>query len=457
MSIKVSAVFDIGKTNKKFFLFDTHCHEVYREYASFEEIEDEDGYPTEDLAALVHWIKAVFQRILLSQQFEIESLNFSCYGASLVHIDEKGDVLTPLYNYLKPLNDDILDSFYGTYGPKEVFSRITGSQPLGMLNSGLQLYALKYKNPKVFSKVNYSLHLPQYLSYLFTGVPVSEYTSIGCHTGLWDYEKKDYHQWVYQEHIDRILPQIVPTDTTYPIDFAGKTVLVGVGIHDSSSVLLPYVRSVKKPFVLVSTGTWSISINPFANGMLTDQDIRNGCIFNMQIDGRPVKVSRILLGHEYQHQVAALASHYQLPQQFHKQVAFDTDIFMKVRKDAGPLFKWKYLEGVNAPSTTSLPYRDYEHAYHRLLCELVELQVWSIRSAMGEQTIDELYIDGGFTDNEVYITLLTFYLGEIDIYTTHSALGSALGAVIVLKNGTLPPAFLKSNYALKKKLPVKIK
>lgn len=45
----VTAIFDIGKTNKKFFLFDADFQEVYREYTSIEPIEDEDGHPTENL------------------------------------------------------------------------------------------------------------------------------------------------------------------------------------------------------------------------------------------------------------------------------------------------------------------------------------------------------------------------------------------------------------------------
>ena len=40
MKQKVTAVFDIGKTNKKFFLFDKDFKEVYKEYTSFKEIED---------------------------------------------------------------------------------------------------------------------------------------------------------------------------------------------------------------------------------------------------------------------------------------------------------------------------------------------------------------------------------------------------------------------------------
>ena len=61
---EVTAVFDIGKTNKKFFLFDKDYQEVYREYSRFDEIKDEDGYPTEDLERLQKWLKTRFDRIL---------------------------------------------------------------------------------------------------------------------------------------------------------------------------------------------------------------------------------------------------------------------------------------------------------------------------------------------------------------------------------------------------------
>ncbi|MEP2279286.1 FGGY family carbohydrate kinase, partial [Maribacter sp.] len=197
MKVKVTAVFDIGKTNKKFFLFDESFCEIHREYARFNEIEDEDGYPTEDLQALASWVITTFNKILDSEEYHIKALNFSCYGASLVNIDENGKPLTPLYNYMKPLKTEIIDSFYETHGNELEISKETGSPKLGMLNSGFQLFWLKFTQPKLFREIKYSLHLPQYLSYLFTGIPVSDFTSIGCHTMLWNFDKKDYHQWVY--------------------------------------------------------------------------------------------------------------------------------------------------------------------------------------------------------------------------------------------------------------------
>ena len=453
MKKKVTAVFDIGRTNKKFFLFDSDFQEVYREYSRFDEISDEDGYPTENLEALEKWAKEVFDRMMDSPEFDIEALNFSCYGASLVHIGENGKPLTPLYNYMKPLKAEVYDTFYDKYGPEKELSRSTGSQKLGMLNTGMQLYWLKYERPKVYEKIKYSLHLPQYLSYLFTGIPVSEHTSIGCHTMLWDFDKKDYHDWVYKEGINEKFPPIASSRETTPINYNGKNIQMGAGIHDSSSALLPYIRSINKPFLLVSTGTWSISINPFNKGMLTMDDIDNGCLFNMRIDGSPVKVSTLFLGNEYKLQIKALSAHFNVQEDYHRKVKFDQDTFFEINKDFVHMFKWASITSENMPEETNITYNRFEHAYHQLMLELVLLQVKSIRSAIGDEKIERIYIDGGFSDNEVYIQLLSQSLDNMKLSTTDSSLGSALGAAIVISDATLEPKFLKKNYSLKKHVP----
>ena len=234
----VTAVFDIGKTNKKFFLFDKNYQEVFKAYTRFEEIEDDEGHAADNLQAIEEWLKATFAEILKSKNFRVHTINFSCYGASFVHIDKNGRRVSPLYNYTKPFPDKLLKQFHDKYGDSLKIARETASPPLGMLNSGLQLYWLKYTKPEQFKKIKYALHLPQYLSWLFTGIPLSEYTSIGCHTGLWDFDKGDYHDWVYAEEIDRILPTIVDTDTSLNLDYLGHQMKIGVGIHDSSAALL---------------------------------------------------------------------------------------------------------------------------------------------------------------------------------------------------------------------------
>ena len=184
MAQTVTLVFDIGKTNKKLFLFDENLKELHREYVRFDEIPDDDGFMSEDLASLIGWIKDCTSRFVNDPKFEVKAINFSTYGASMVHLDENGEIISPFYNYLKSFPEDLKRHFFDKYYGEAEFSLATASPFMGFLNSGLQLYYLKYEKPEIFKKLHKSLHFPQYLSGLLTGKYISDYTSLGCHTGL---------------------------------------------------------------------------------------------------------------------------------------------------------------------------------------------------------------------------------------------------------------------------------
>ena len=188
----VIAIFDIGKTNKKLFLFDEDYGIVYERLARLPEITDEDGFPCEDVDALSKWVAGRLKEASGQKEFAIKAVNFSGYGASLVYVDGKGKPLSPLYNYLKPYPEDLSNELYAKYGGQEQFCIDTASPALGSLNSGLQLYRLKKEQPAVFEKLKYALHLPQYISYLVSDEFVNDITGIGCHTAMWNFQKKNY-------------------------------------------------------------------------------------------------------------------------------------------------------------------------------------------------------------------------------------------------------------------------
>lgn len=142
------------KRTRNFFLFDEEFQELHREYIRIDEIKDEDGYPTEDLESLKNWMRKVFNDILETEKYDISAINFSTYGASLVHLDENNEILTPLYNYTKDIDASVIESFYEKYGPEEDFEELTGSPKAGLLNSGMQLYWIKQTQPEIFKKLN---------------------------------------------------------------------------------------------------------------------------------------------------------------------------------------------------------------------------------------------------------------------------------------------------------------
>ena len=189
MKVPVCAIFDIGKTNKKLFLFNENYEIVLEKSTQFTETQDEDGDPCEDVQLLKNWVLKCFEEVSQLEEYEIRALNFSTYGASFVHLNDKGEVIAPLYNYLKPYPKYLRKQFYDTYGGEEHFAQQTASPVLGSLNLGMILYRLKYEKPTLFAQIKHSLHLPQYISFLFTRKYYSDITSIGCHTSLWDFKK----------------------------------------------------------------------------------------------------------------------------------------------------------------------------------------------------------------------------------------------------------------------------
>ena len=206
------AIFDIGKTNKKLFIFDEQYKILFDQTFQFEDIKDEDGEPCEDIQALTDWISHSLSTIINLKDIAVNAVNFSTYGASFVHVDKEGRPIMPLYSYLKPYPEKLKADFYNKYGGEVDFSKTTASPVLGNLNSGLQLYRLKYQKPDLYSQVRYSLHLPQYCNSIITKRSYADITSIGCHTGLWNFKLNSYHEWIYRESIIDKLPGIFPSD-----------------------------------------------------------------------------------------------------------------------------------------------------------------------------------------------------------------------------------------------------
>jgi len=271
---EVIAIFDITRTENKFFLFDRDYNVVLRTTAPKENAIDDDGDPCEDIEELSEWVKKTFYEVLKDKDYEVKAVNFSTYGASLVHLNKQGKVVGPLYDYNKPYPTELIDEFINSYGDRTTFELSVGSRIYGMQNAGLQLYWIKKKKPELFKQINNSLHLPQYCSYLFSGKVFNEISSLGCHSTLWDYQKDRSHDWIFSEKFIKFFPPLIKTTSNEKIRVKGKNINCGIGIHNSSSSLVPYLMSFEKSFVLINTDLWAVTFNLFNNSKLMDEGLR---------------------------------------------------------------------------------------------------------------------------------------------------------------------------------------
>ena len=401
-------ILDIGKTNKKCLVFDPDYRIVFEKSIQLPETTDEDGFPCEDLELLQKWVLDVLQTVLGKRKFPIKAINCTTYGASFVHLNAQGQALTPLYNYLKPFPETLRKSFFDQYGDAEKISLETASPDLGNLNSGLQLYWLKQCKPLIYNQIKWSLHLPQHIAYWIQNhlnpdhpkEPQSEITSIGCHTMLWNFQENEYHHWVKAEGLIEKFPPIVKSggDLESPPDLT-----IGAGLHDSSAALIPYLACFEEPFVLISTGTWCISLNPFNQEPLTAGELAQDTLCYMTYEGDPVKAARYFGGNEHETMTKKLAEEFGVAEDFYQSVDLSENAKLWER-------------------------------YQIFMRQLVEKQAHSTRLAIGKTRVKRLFVDGGFSKNETYMRLLAAAFPELDVFAAEIAQATALGAAMAIHN-----------------------
>jgi L-fuculokinase len=430
--LPVIAVFDIGRTNKKCFLFDEQYHIAWEQSVTLAETEDEDGYSCEDVHALTAWVKDMMAQVLQLKQFSVKAVNFSAHGASFVYIDEAGRPVGHLYNYLKPYPAALQQKFYATYGGERFFSLATASPVLGSLNSGLQVYRLQKEKPELYAQVQYALHLPQYISYLITGTACAEITSLGCHTGLWDFSKKQYHEWVYEEELDEKFPSVLRSDAVIEAEILNDKIKAGIGLHDSSAALVPYLASFSEPFILLSTGTWCISLNPFNTEPLSAAELEQDCLSYLSYQRKAVKASRLFAGQEHEQEIKRLALHFSVAEDHYRKVAYDQSlqekVFIASKKE--PVFTGSHASAFAERNLNN--FTCYEEAYHQLISDIMQQQQFAISLILSSQPPDQIFVDGGFAQNNVFMHMLAASFPAMKVYAAAVSQASALGAALVL-------------------------
>lgn len=424
------AVIDIGKTNKKILLFDKLFKVIYRKFIRFQELTDDDGFPCDDIDAIEKWIFSEIKSVQEQGIYNIKAINFSTHGATVVYLDKDGNRVAPVYNYFKTLDDIDFKPLYDKWGGADDFSRETASPAYGMLNSGLQMYWQKHRKPQHWEKVAHILHYPQYLSYLFTKNAKADFTSIGAHTALWNFDNMQYHSWVTDEGIKLPLPEDGSKATV--VDVNGQQIAVGMGLHDSSASIVPLLRKSKEEFVLLSTGTWIICMNPFSKEKLTLEQLQKNCLCFMTPSKQQVKSSMRFLGHAHELYSEALSAHFSVDVDTHMSLDLDKDLVQKTIDSNRTFLLPQVVDGTFKVDTKTLqPFTTYQDAYCQLMFEISTKVVNDVKLILDEEsTIKHLFLSGGFNNNSWFVyfieQLMPNFTLELSDIKNESALGAAL-------------------------------
>ena len=73
-------------------------------------------------------------------------------------------------------------------------------------------------------------------------------------------------------------------------------------------------------------------------------------------------------------------------------------------------------------------YKSYVIAYHQLMMDIISQQVYSTKLIIPDTSIETIFVDGGFSKNQIYMNLLAEAFPTLEIYASKVAQATAIGA-----------------------------
>jgi len=296
---KATIVLDIGKTNAKLALVDDETRAILAIRTTANEVLIEGLYPHFDVERIWKWILEGLAEF--AGQAAVGCISTTTHGAAIA-VTDGDDLVMPILDYEFKGPDSVAEAYRALRG---AFWETLSPDLPGGLNVGRQLFWQERTYPSAFGRAKTILFYPQYWVWRLTGVAVSEPTTLGCHTDLWNPEAGTFSRLADDRGWSKLFPPMVhPWDTAGTLlpALAAKTGLpadcrVVAGIHDSNASLLPHVLRRRAPFSVISTGTWLILFA--VGGSIADLDPARDCLANVDALGRAVPSARFMAGREY--------------------------------------------------------------------------------------------------------------------------------------------------------------
>jgi sugar (pentulose or hexulose) kinase len=290
------AVFDLGKTNSKLFVF-AQDGSLLDERRTKPVWTGFRGRSVLDDGRLFDWMNRELADVVAAH--DVTDLMISTHGCAFALVN--GDrLLHPVLDYEQEIPeavaaviDPLLPDYSETYTPW---------LPLGFSISR-HIYWLETEEPALFSSAEWILCFPQYWVWRFTGRPLAEWSYLGAHSQLWAPLKRGFSSLVERMGWRGKFPEIAPagaivgeTAVALP-DGSSRVLRVHNGVHDSNAALAYYRMTGLTGFTIVSTGTWVIIIN--LDCPLSALDGERDMISNVTVDGEPAPSLRFMGGREF--------------------------------------------------------------------------------------------------------------------------------------------------------------
>ncbi len=190
-------------------------------------------------------------------------MGIDTWGVDFVLLDENDELLGDAVGYRDARNEG-MDKYVYECIPEQALYARTGIQK-AVFNTVYQLMAVKREHPEYLERAKTFLMIPEYLTFLLTGVKAAEYTEattgqlVNAVSGDWDYELMDmlgYPKEIFMPIrmpgtvVGRLTPEM-KEKVGYDLD------VILPCTHDTGSAVLS-VPTNADDIAYISSGTWSL-------------------------------------------------------------------------------------------------------------------------------------------------------------------------------------------------------
>lgn len=431
------AVLDIGYTHSKVLLFDTNLQLTAEQAVPSPHLND-GAYAALDPEPFVALATKALPELDAEQP--IDAIVPSAHGSAVALVDEHGELALPAMDYAAMPPEDVMCDYDQLAPPfAEVFAPVLP----GALTLGRQLFWQERHFADAFARTRAIMPWAQYAAFRLGGRKATEITALGAQTQLLDVNAQAFSSLAKDRGWDRLFAPMARAFDRLG-KFHGADEMRGegalcAGIHDSNANYLRYLATGKSNFTLLSTGTWIIGFTPGVD--LTTIDPRRDVVSNTDIFGRPVASCRFMGGKELELLADGAPPHAADIDTAAALVARGTMALPAFTDSGGPIPDRGNQGRIDGPA----PIDDRERAsLASLYCALMS---WQSLTAVGGDS--EIIVDGPFTKNAVYLSVLAELLGDRKVSASEALQGTAIGAALLAlidEDGTIPkfPAELRA-------------
>lgn len=435
-------VVDIGKTLSKVTLWTKQGRLLDRKVRPNERIKA-DGLLRLDVEGISAWL---VKTLAAFGHHPVETIVPVGHGAGVAALADNALAFPPL-DYEQSIPAEVHNEYRRLRDP---FS-LTGSPSLpDGLNIGSQIYWLHQLYPDAMAE---AVLMPwaQYWAWFLSGQAVSEVTSLGCHSDLWNPFESRFSPlaqkmgWADQfaplaragDAIGMLRPEIAAATGLSP------KVEVLAGLHDSNAALLAargFEEIARNEATILSTGTWFIAMRlPDGHVPTSSLPKARDCLVNVDAYGWSVPSARFMGGREIE----------TLVQLDTRQVDIKPDQPALLAAVPGLLASGSMLLPTFAPDCGPFPHQtgqwinrpDDWFGQRAAACLYAALVADASLDLIGSR--EQLLVEGRFAEAEVFVRALAALRPDTAVYTANAHNDVSFGALRLINSMLKPQGKLR--------------